>query len=409
MSDHPTHPESVTDLDASVDALADQLAISADAVDVGGNAEYASVATLDAPPLPHPPTSDAHSDAHHDESASTDDLLSEISDEIERTSPGHLPTPPEPPPSAYAPPAPLPSDEDIASAAAEVDADLDAFEAPSESEVPHAAPPPHSPVAHHESPAAPALQPISNAPTTERPGPEIKKLDAALAAGAERALATAKREVPSSGSPAAPIVESEHENEYEPQLPAEPLEPIIVAPATPTKHESQRAPTSVRTEEPLPELAAAPSVLRPLLINAITLPLRPIAALHEKLSEPTRQTIAYCAIITLFFAACVWGRVVFFPAKSNLEPHGEAAEFYDDTKPAHHITAPAKHAPEGAAAHGESGHGDSGGHGEAKKPDAHAKPEKKSGAHADEAHAKPEKKPAGKGKKTAAADPHGGH
>ena len=400
MSDHPTHPDSVTDLDASVDALADQLGVSTHSA---RGVAHASVATLDAPPLPHPPTSDAHPDAHTEDSVSADALLSEISEEIERTSPGHLPTPPEPRPSSYAPPAPLPTDEDIASAAAEVDADLGAFEAPSEAEIAHAAPPSPSPAAHHEPSPDPALQPISHAPITERPGPEIKKLDAALAAGAERALATAKREEP---KVAAPIIEPPHEREYEPELPAEPLEPIIVAPApaTPAKHEPKLAPKSVATDVPLLEPVAAPSVLRPLLIKAITLPLRPNAALHEKLAEPTRQTIAYCAIITLFFAACVWGRVVFFPAKANLEPHGEAAEFYDDTKPAHHITAPAKPDAEGA-----SGHGESGGHGEAKKPDAHAKPEKKPGGHGEEAHAKPEKKPSGKGKKTAAADPHGGH
>ena len=418
MSDHPTHPGSASDLDANVDALADQLGIQAEAD--GAAAHDAAVATLDAPPIPNPP---AQSD-HADHALSPDALLSEISDEIERNAPGQLPTPPEPPPVAYIPPpAPFPTEADIAAAAADVDADLDTFEAPSKAEIapafePAPLPAPVPTSAHVVAPPAPlrAAAP-SAANSTDRPGPEIQKLDAALAAGAERALAAAKHDEPREDAKTAVP-----ESEFEPELPAESLEPIVVAPApvaSPAPAAPKVAPAPATTtvilhDAPAPPAppapAPAPSRVRVAITSALTLPLRPLVALHETLAEPTRQTIAYCALITIFFAACVWGRVVFFPAKNNLEPTGHAAEFYDDTTPAHGTHAPAKHGAAAAGGHGEAAPaGESAGHGEAKKPDAHAKPEKKSsGGHGAEAKPKPEKKSSSHAKK-ASAPPAGGH
>jgi len=62
--------------------------------------------------------------------------------------------------------------------------------------------------------------------------------------------------------------------------------------------------------------AAAPGQTRAALVNALTLPLRPIAAVHEKFSEPTRQLIGYAAVITLFAAACLWAFPHFMSART---------------------------------------------------------------------------------------------
>ncbi len=402
MSDHPSHPDASTELDASVNTLADQLGhVAADAH---------AVATLDAPPIPNPPVDHAGTD----DTNAPDALLREISEEIERSAPGPLPTPPEQAQAAMR--TPLPTPEDIAAAAAEVDADLDAFEAPTPEEV--GATPGPAPVAAIPTGAA-------HTPATDRPGPEIKKLDAALAAGAERALASATLNPPAAEPLHAEPMHGAVEPEIEPELPAESPEPVVVAvtplpaPAPPkpeAKPQAKPTPkttaaaTTILVDTPADAARVAPSRVGPAITKLLTLPLRPLAALHETLAEPTRQTIGYCALITLFFAACVWGRVVFFPVTSQLEPTTEPAELYNDTTPAHGTTAPVKHAEEGATGHGESGGHDSGGHGEATKPDAHAKPEKKSsGGHGGDAHAKPEKKSSSSHAKKPAADSHGGH
>ncbi len=137
-------------------------------------------------------------------------------------------------------------------------------------------------------------------------------------------------------------------------------------------------------------------------------PLRPLAALHERLGESTRQTIAYCAILTLFSAACAWGLPLFLK-KPEMEPaRGEQPFIYNDTLPAHGVTAPPRHTAEAAAGHGESG---GGGHGEAAKKDAHGASAKKgasSGGHGEASPAKKEK-PSSRAKKAAKPAAHGGH
>jgi hypothetical protein len=136
--------------------------------------------------------------------------------------------------------------------------------------------------------------------------------------------------------------------------------------------------------------------------------LQPLAALHERFGESTRQTIGYCAILTLFSASCAWGLVYFMKPK-ELEPaRGEQPFIYSDTAPAHGVKAPARHVEEKAAAHAEGG-GEGGGHGEAAKKDAHAKPAKKSASsgHGEEGAAEKPKKTA-KAKKGAKPDEHGG-
>lgn len=373
-------PPGATDLDASVDALTDGLA------------------TME------PPAS-ALSRAGA-EGPSPEDLLSEISAEIERDAPGALPTPPEPPPAATIPEdvLPLPTPEDIAAAAAEVDAELDGFEAPEPEEIALPEPAP--------MPAGSA----ASGPAGERPGPEIRKLDAALAAGAERSLAHARREGAEAPAPwlhqpaAMDVASAKHvEPEVVPDLPpdAEPIVLSVPEPAAGGPATSRIDAVGIRTSEVIAETIVAPEPrppwLGPMLLRAVTLPLRPVAALHERFSEPARQTIGYCALITMFFAACVWGRVVFFPAKSTLEPHTEAVELYDETTPAHHVVAPPK--PEAVTKDGgpgDGGHGDSGHDAPKKAKEADA------GHGGGDAHAKPEKKSA-KVKKGAADEGHGGH
>jgi len=134
--------------------------------------------------------------------------------------------------------------------------------------------------------------------------------------------------------------------------------------------------------------------------------LRPLTALHEHLGEPTRQTIGYCAVLTLFFASCVWGKVVLFPSKPELEPTTEAREFYSDTTPAHGITAPPKQHASGeskAAAHEEGAEGgEHGEKGDVKKPSRSSRASKKAGAHDEKSDSHAEKKPSSRSRKSAA-------
>ncbi len=357
MSNQTSHLDAGTELDASIDAMADQLAAAgggSGGAGGGGGAGQPAVALIDAP-IPNPPV------AATAQVAESDALLAEIASEIEQQAPGPLPTPPEPVASVPLAPPPAPTPAEIAEAAEDVQADLEAFEAPSATEI-AAIPDPPAPEAD-----------------IAKPGAEMRSLDAALAARAERSLLTTP----------APAVEP---------VPVAPQAVVAApAPAAPPKPEAQPEPIIIASPaEPVPAPAAQPGSTRAAFVDTLTAPLRPIAAMHEKLGEPTRQLVGYLALITLFFAACIWTFPRFMKA-STPDPTTAPTEFYDANTPAHGITAPAKHAEgEKAAGHGgEEAHGESG-HGEAKKADAHAKP-------------KPEKKSPSKGKKAPPAEGHGEH
>jgi hypothetical protein len=223
--------------------------------------------------------------------------------------------------------------------------------------------------------AAPAPVPAA------RRGPvhSIDQLDEAIASDADRLLAEAQADLPPEPAPRA--------------APA-PVAPIGAKPApapAPTPQPAPRqapapAPEPAAAPEPAPAPRAVEVVVRErpvesepqpagpsklaVLAAKLAGPLRPLAELHERLGESARQTIAYCAILTMFCAACAWGMPHFIRAK-DLQPVTPGQALYDDTTPAHGVRAPARSEPEPAA---KSGHdakdehkGAEGEHGEGKQ------------------------------------------
>jgi hypothetical protein len=247
--------------------------------------------------------------------------------------------------------------------------------------------------------------------TAAAPSPvNIEKLDAALAENADKALAAAQ-------------------DDLRKEAAAPPVVAPVVAPAPAPAKAPVPAPAPVKAAEPeevIPELPddpraaaaahapAAAEVVEPKtpLAERLLSPLRPLAAIHERLGESTRQTIAYSAILTLFAAACAW-TLPRFARGGELQPATGETPFitgYHDTLPAHGVKAPPKaHAEEKKA----GGHGEeAGGHGEAAKKDSHAKAPKKkeaSGGKAEEGgHAAEKPKKAPKSSKKGKAEEHGG-
>lgn len=270
----------------------------------------------------------------------------------------------------------------MAAAKKDVEADLNAFEAPTAAEIG----------------ADPASIP------GRRPGSEINQLDAAIAASAEDILVAAQQDLKPEPAPEAAPAAATPATKPDP-TPAPAVAAPVAAPVAPAVHAAPVEPAKPAAAKPRQAaVAASLPAARPAFEMAgigskLSGALVPLAVMHEKLGESTRQTIGYCAVLTLFMSLCVWGKVIAFPAKSEAEPATEVAALYDETTPAHGVTAPPKHVEK--AAEGE-------GHAQAKKPDAHAqpKPEKKppashgaSGGHA-------EKKTSGPPKKAGA---HGGH
>lgn len=235
---------------------------------------------------------------------------------------------------------------------------------------------------------------------SDRPGQDVRKLDDELAANAEKVLAQAQHDLQSTPAakpeptitanaaqdrteqPAAPKVEAvqKHPTESVAAAPAMPVPAPVAAPARATDR-VEPTPTSVPAPavpavEPKPTLGAR---IAPVLSKAgrvALMPLDPLAAVHRKLGEEMRQTIGYCAILTGFIAACLWVAIPMLKKPVEHSPVTPAAEFYDPSKPAHGVTAPPRHEPEGHGkgddAHGAAKKDD---HGAAKK-DAHGAPKK---------------------------------
>ncbi|MBY0262199.1 MAG: hypothetical protein K2Q20_07625, partial [Phycisphaerales bacterium] len=157
--------------------------------------------------------------------------------------------------------------------------------------------------------------------------------------------------------------------------------------------------------EPKPKLAA---VLAP-IGRVTTAALMPLNSLHAKLPESTRQTVAYIAIMNVFFASVVW-----FMA---LRPRPEAEVSYD-VKAIYLTEQAAREAEREAKAKAEA-ESKKGGHGEAKKDEGHgaAKKDEGHGGGGGGGHGeakKPAKKDAGHGEakkpdKKAAAKKDAGH
>ncbi|HMN42671.1 MAG TPA: hypothetical protein PKE29_17660 [Phycisphaerales bacterium] len=344
MSQQATQP-GATELDASIDALFNQL-------EPGAPAPLVSIPTEpnlpDAGPTMHDPVlapfgaSPAPAASAGATAGESDAMLAEVADEIEREGPS-------PAESGFS------------------------FQEPSAEELRVEAPAP-----------APPGAPVN-----------IERLDAALAANADKALAAAQDDLASAEPVPLPAPSPGPRAAAAP----EPVPPAPVAPpATIAHHEAEvqpELPAEPATHGPIAAAVAEPAAPKAPLSAVLLAPLRPLAALHERLGESTRQTIGYCAILTLFSAACAWGLPLFLK-KPEMDPaRGEQPFIYNDTTPAHGVRAPARHDGDSkGAAHGGGG---GGGHGEAAKKDDHARPEKKTSSRA--------KKPS----KAAKPDPHGGH
>lgn len=270
---------------------------------------------------------------------------------------------------------------------------------------------------------------------TPAPVADIQQLDQALAANADKALEDAQRELDQHAAtaaanpepePAAPVAET-------PATAAAAPSPVpAAAPPAPAAKPASPAPQPApAAQPPLVEiLPSEPQRSKVALLSAALLaPLRPIAALHEKFGESTRQTIGYIAVMNVFFASVVWFFALQKPVTRDPVSMGAHAYHSDEeaatAKAAHAAAHTEKHSADAHGAEPKSdGHGASGhdsGHGE-KKPEA----KKSSADHgSDSGHgakkAEPKKADAKKAeaKKTAAkpakkksdakADAHGGH
>lgn len=267
---------------------------------------------------------------------------------------------------------------------------------------------------------------------TPAPVADREQLDQALAANADKALEDAQRELDQHAAtvaatpepePAAPLAETPAPTDVAASPAPAPAPPAPAAKSTPTPAPAPQPPlVEILPTEPKRSKVAV-------LSAALLAPLRPIAALHEKFGESTRQTIGYIAVMNVFFASVVWFFALQKPVTRDPVSMGAHA-FHSDEEAA---TAKAAHAAAHAAdAHGAEhktdGHGASGsdsdhgsGHGE-KKPEA-KKSSSGHGSDSDHGAKKPEAKKAdakkAETKKTAAkttkkksdakADAHGGH
>jgi hypothetical protein len=259
------------------------------------------------------------------------------------------------------------------------------------------APAPTAPAPQSGAPSDPATAPNPNAAPPA--GTDIDRLDAAIATDADRLLAEAQAEMPP--EPVKPAAPAAPAPTPKPVAPAPAPKPAPVAPVAASTQVAPPAPAPAVAHEPVasappahtvevivaerPRVAAdapkGPGVLA-MLAEPLGTMLRPISDLHERLGESARQTVAYCAILTTFCAACAWGMPRFMRSK-ELEPVSQGQLLYDDTTPAHGVVAPVRAEPEAApkAEHAEGGDGHGGGegegHGDAKKP-SRAKPDRKS-------------------------------
>ncbi len=244
---------------------------------------------------------------------------------------------------------------------------------------------------------------------SERPGADVRKLDDELAAKAEQVLAEAQSDLAKDAVAAAPVAAavaaaavqavatassatqpgpattpSTHAATTQPAAdpehapaakkaqdaaadhasgPKPDAKPAAASPAAPAAPAGPAAagpqPATMAAATPTPALRTRVSEALARCASVAALPLAPLAAVHAKLSEETRQTIGYCAILTGFVAAGLWIAIPMLKKPVEHEPVTPAAEFYDPSTPAHGVTAPPKPKPkhaDDAAAKGD-GHG----------------------------------------------------
>jgi len=375
MNDPQAQLQDVEDLEASVDALMQDIEASSErverqvqevsgeiAVDAPANdgltsedAEFADFETAHAAldsgsgaSTPHPGASGAPAPEMDASKSALDELLGGIGEETDASE------------AAGA--------TDAGKAAIE---DIDAAFASVESLAAEA------PVPDHAGTEDPGKQAELERRANQEPIGDIEELDKALAQSAEAVMADAQRApVPAAAMPAPAPVAEPVARTPEPELAAVAVAvaaaaPVEIKPAARERLGSALAPIG----------------------HAATVALMPLHSLHAKLPESTRQTVAYIAIMNVFFASVVW-----FMA---LRPRPEAEVSYD-VKAIYLSEQAAREAEREAKAkaeaeskkggHGEEkkkdgGHGeakkpekkDAGGHGEAKKPDTKAAAKKDAG------------------------------
>lgn len=207
----------------------------------------------------------------------------------------------------------------------------------------------------------------------QAPVADIEQLDAALAAGAEKALHDAQKEI-QDAAPAAPAP---------PPAPAEP------APSLPAPASGPQAPTPEPAVAPLPaapaqtaspaHLADTPAPRR--TFGALLAPvLEPLAAMHIRLGEPARQTVGYVAVMTFFSGAVIWGFIA-LSEQRTAQPTSTPRYVQTSDAPEHaesgaHQSTSEHAKPEPSGSHDAHAPA-SDGHGEAKKPAAKKAPSKK--------------------------------
>lgn len=437
----PTIAPPATDLDVHVDALVDRIDAAADSA---SKALQEIAAEVDAHALVEEPVAEPMADpVPETESPShPDDVMSAVAGDIEHAAPGPLAEPPavvvqndapsvdataydaEPLGEAVAPEtsasgaaaqllAPVSSaalDDALAAVADDLAQAESAHQNPaapeprgsgnaagSKNDLEFQSPSP-------EELAAPEPEVVQASPpaTSDRPGPDVRKLDDELAANAEKVLAQAQQDLQSSPSATPKPAIGTNTVEDRAEQPAAPKAEVAEAPPVQSAPIAAAVAAAVPTRapdriEPAPSSAPAPVVpvvgpeptlrtrLAPMLskVGRVALmPLEPLAAVHRKLGEEMRQTIGYCAILTGFIAACLWVAIPMLRKPIEHSPVTPAAEFYDPSKPAHGVTAPPRHESKGhgkeADAHGAAAKDD---HGAAKKAEPKKAETKKADAH----------------------------
>jgi hypothetical protein len=263
------------------------------------------------------------------------------------------------------------------------------------------------------------------------PVADIEALDKALAANAEKSVAEATANP--APTPAAPVSDASAPAPAAPSpkpatsTPPKPVPAPASAPETLVTTTIESAPV-----EQIPLRKRVGGLFRP-VTSLASLVLMPIANLHAKMPEGTRQTLGFLAMMQIFAAAVVWGWI--FTPKLQKDVEVDTAGVYASDAEAHEAAEKA-HTAKAAGGHGEAKeHGDAGGHGEAKadahgdsghaKKDDHGADKSKKNAHGSDAHGKKddkkkadahgkpaEKKTASKSsskKADAKKDAHGGH
>lgn len=418
MSDPQAQLQEVEDLEASVDALMQDIEASSERVerqvretsgesthtaaaapaDPGDDAEFADFESahaalggeVNAPGVDAPEASAGLAVEMDASKSALDALLGGAAEELEEPLPPAL-APPVPAPEAATSAEPALTTDPGTAAIDDIDAAFASVETLNAATAKAATPAPT-----HSGTEDPSKRAELESRANQPPIGDIEELDKALAHSAEAVMAEAQR-TPPTPEPA-------------PASPPAP-EPVVKAPEPVPAHVAVAAATVAAAEavavEPKPNAKPKLAAVLAPIGRVTTAALMPLNSLHAKLPESTRQTVAYIAIMNVFFASVVW-----FMA---LRPRPEAEVSYD-VKAIYLTEQAAREAEREARAKAEA-ESKKGGHGEAKKDDGHGGAKKDDGHGGGGGHGeakKPAKKDAGHGEakkpdKKAAAKKDAGH